>query len=369
MRFDRRTLKIGLDEAERLSYTVLEHRRSILSQILHNAQYEGRILVHPFAIRKVKIPGKKRNRVDVPDASDMRELMAFMNGPKPAQRSYISWSGLRVAIMLAASSGLRAEEICALRWDHIDPHTGEPDIREAIVGGFGSRVKVSQPKTEASIRKVPLTHSGRRLISEHAELYKEWFGDVRGWPVGYVVKPARIDAPRPYITPHQLSFQFRGIVRQAGIVDENGTQKMHFHQLRHWFGSVAVKYHSDNHYVRKLMGHTNLSMTLDTDAGYIDEPRSREEFLQMPDWLDPDTAAKMERCLARCCRHRPSMAVRCSMVRLSLKRSWCRLWPSSSRTIIRFPRTHPTGCEITCGCCTRGTHLSRSAKRWARATT
>ena len=287
-----------LTEAEQVSYSTLQTRLSLMTMVLRNAQNEGHIVVHPFAIRKVKIPGKKRARVKVPDASDMRALMAFMNAPKPPQRNYVSWSCLRVAIALAANAGLRAEEVCALRWDHIDPHTGELAVLDAIVGGFGSRVNVGPLKTETSRRRIPINHNLRQLISEHAEFYKEWFGDVRGWPVGHVVRPSRIDAPRPYLTPHQLSFMFRNIQRQAGIVDENGKQKMTFHQLRHWFGSIAVKHHSDKHYVKKMMGHKNLSMTLDVYADYIDEPRSREEFLAMPDWLNPAAPVGPDRELA-----------------------------------------------------------------------
>jgi integrase len=256
-----------------------------MGMILSHAQFEGRLMVNPFAVRRVKIPGKKRGKVDVPNASDMRALMAFMNRRKPPQRSHVSWSSLRVAIMLASSAGLRAEEICALTWDRIDPISGDIYVREAIVGGFGPRLKVSLPKTEDSIRTVPLTHAARQVLNEHAHVYTEFYGSVKGWPVGYVVKPSRVDAKFPFLSPHQLSFMFRNILREAGIVDENGKQKMHFHQLRHWFGAIAVKYHSDNHYVRKLMGHKHLSMTLDTYAGYVDSPRSREEFLAMPDPL------------------------------------------------------------------------------------
>ena len=213
-----------------------------------------------------------------------------MDGPKPWGRSLITWSGLRVAIMLGASCGLRAQDVCGLTWDHIDHDFGEVNIEQSVKGGWGKMLHVGPPKSEAGTRKVPLTFRGREIISEHAHIYKDYFGDVNGWPVGYVLRPSFVVTKTPYVIPSELSGLFRRLVTEAKILNPDGTP-VHFHQLRHWFASVGVKHHSDKHYVKKVIGHSQLAMLLDRYADYLPDEELREKFLAMPDWLDPDRRA------------------------------------------------------------------------------
>ena len=271
-----------LKEAERLKHTSLVARLVIIQHVLRYAHERDMLAINPLVVQPVKLPGKKTKRADRPDPSDMEKLREHLDGPRPFCRSRNTWSGIRVAAALGGSCGLRAEEICGLRWDDIDPNTGELDIKNTIVGGWGSRLRLGPPKTEASRRKVQTTFRVRNILDEHAVLYKELFGKC----IGHVIRSSRPNALHDFTAPHEISNIFRSTLRGAGLVKEDGkSPKFSLHALRHWCASNWVK-HLDIHRVSKMLGHSNASMTLDTYGYYIDDPETREKFERMPDWLD-----------------------------------------------------------------------------------
>jgi integrase len=90
--------------------------------------------VNPLLVDQMKFRGRRRKRVDVPDRSDMERLREYINGPRPYKHSRLTWSSARVAIVLAGTCGLRAGEVCGLRWDRIDPVTREVDITDVVTG-------------------------------------------------------------------------------------------------------------------------------------------------------------------------------------------------------------------------------------------
>ena len=272
-----------LKEGERLKHTSLDARRGIIRHVLRYAYERDMLVINPLVLRPLKLPGKKTKHADRPDPSDMEKLREYLDGPRPFGNSRVIWSCTRVAVALGGSCGLRAEEICGLRWDDIDPNTGELDIKHAIVGKWGSSLKLGPTKTEASRRKVQTTFRVRKILDEHAILYKDLFGKC----IGYVIRSTRPNCLHDFIPPHELSSIFRRALRRAGLVKEDGkSPKFSLHKLRHWSASSWVK-HLDIHRVSKMLGHSNASMTLDTYGYYIDDPDTREKFERMPDWLDP----------------------------------------------------------------------------------
>ena len=52
----------------------------------------------------------------------MERLREYIENPRrPPKHSRLTWSSMKVAIVLAGTCGLRAGEVCGLRWDRIDP--------------------------------------------------------------------------------------------------------------------------------------------------------------------------------------------------------------------------------------------------------
>ena len=80
---------------------------------------------------------------------------------------------LGVAVELALTTGMRRGEVCALRWGDIDDAERSITVRRALgnaEGGF----YVKEPKTQSSVRTIPLTrHTYELLSSMRAEAERQ----------------------------------------------------------------------------------------------------------------------------------------------------------------------------------------------------
>jgi integrase len=69
-------------------------------------------------------------------------------------------------VMLAALTGLRVGELLALRWKMIDLTGGTIRICESVFHG-----QVQAPKSERSIRTIPIGPQTRLLLEEHRKRF------------------------------------------------------------------------------------------------------------------------------------------------------------------------------------------------------
>ena len=269
-----------------LDEQALHYKRSTLSniylainQVVKYATQHRMLDVNPLLVDQMKFRGRRRKRVEIPDRSDMERLREYINNPRPYKHSRLTWSSMRVAIVLAGTCGIRAGEVCGLRWDRIDPVTREVEVTDVVTAYPYSAVK-PYPKTEAGFRKVPLTIWAQEILEEHAVIYKEFFGKL----VGHVV---RNDRKGEFIGGARISAMFDPLMKDAGLVKEDGPAKFTFHALRHWCAAHWMRSTGDVHLVAKWLGHKHASVTLNTYGHCLDDVAGRERFLAMPDWLDP----------------------------------------------------------------------------------
>lgn len=256
-----------------------------LNEVLDHAVNRDMLHVNPLRVKKVKLGLKYKKRADIPDRSDLEALRVYLNDPRPAHNNRLKWSCLRVLVLLGASCGLRAGEVAGLRWDSIDPVTGEIEVKESIAQKQGRK----GPKTEAGYRKIPLSPRAREILEEHAVIYKE----IWGKPVGSVLRSRDMD----YLRPHMVTAWFTEVMNECGLVKDpnskpnaqgNRIPKFSFHALRHWCASHWIKATGgDVQQVSKWLGHKNASMTLDIYGHCLDDPEARAKMERIPDWLNP----------------------------------------------------------------------------------
>ena len=287
---------LGQDFAACMFPTML----GVIGRVFDYAQQEGMFGdqgINPLTVDRVRLHGVKNKRVDIPDRSDMETLRdrilkvlpdgRIVLGPRPGNMPYMSWSNICLAVVLGGSCGLRVSEVCGLTWDRIDPDTREVEISQVISGWPDVRVR-PYPKTKAGFRKVPTTAIAQQVINLHAKLHKKHFGNC----VGHVIRSERPKCGRGgrpnrgFYRGTTISHGFAELMRDAGLVKEDGKPKFTFHALRHWCASHWIKSTgSDVHLVAKWLGHKNASMTLDVYGHCLDDAEGRAKFMKMPDWL------------------------------------------------------------------------------------
>jgi len=161
-----------------------------------------------------------------------------------------------VLLYLAAVTGARRGELCALRWSDVDWEAAMLTIaRSADDKGIRSdeHARIKETKTY-KVRTVPLDE----LTLDELRRHCVWLVEVTGGraKVGddnYIFSWG--NAGRRPMRPDHASYVCEHAAQAAGV-------KIHFHQLRHYFASQAIGAGFDPVAVAHALGHSNPATTL-----------------------------------------------------------------------------------------------------------
>ena len=134
---------------------------------------------------------------------------------------------LRLIVLIAVATGMRASEIFGLLWSDVMYSEGLLAVRAKLKGG--------------KMRYVPMT--------------PELASELRRFPV--VINEDRIFPPKPGATSgrQRLEGSFEDLLERAKIRD------FRFHDLRHTFASWYMMNGGDLYELAKILGHSNIKMT------------------------------------------------------------------------------------------------------------
>ena len=162
-------------------------------------------------------------------------------------QSHFTFTGLGIYISL--STGLRIGEICALKWSDINVTDGTITVsrtieRIYIIEGENKHTElvINTPKTKNSCREIPMS---KELLSMIKPLKKVVNDDF------YVLtNDERPTEPRTYRN------YYNGLMAKLDI------PKLKYHGLRHSFATRCIEAGCDYKTVSVLLGHSNISTTL-----------------------------------------------------------------------------------------------------------
>jgi integrase len=181
-------------------------------------------------------------------------------------------------LVLAALTGMRRGELCALRWTDVDLKLGVIEVSRSVVvvpGGVAEKTT----KTDNS-REVALDPVGIALLEE----YKD---EVIGWAkaVGttlladaFIFSPF-IDCTTPFRPDNVTSFFIR-------VRDSVGAKGVRLHDLRHFTATQLIGAGVDVRTVAGRLGHADSSLTLRIYSHLI-EDRDRAAAVIMGEVLGP----------------------------------------------------------------------------------
>lgn len=162
---------------------------------------------------------------------------------------------LAAVFILCLNAGLRRGEVLALKWDDVDFQRKEIRIKASLSRTKETGIEVGAPKTKASIRTVPLNSIAYRALREHKKQQNEEklrLGDAYN-NQGFVFAN-ELGGP---IEPRNLERSFYRIINRTGL-------KINLHGLRHTFASRLIEKGADPKTVAELLGHTTVTMTLNS---------------------------------------------------------------------------------------------------------
>lgn len=160
------------------------------------------------------------------------------------------------------STGLRASELCGLRWMDIDAdcfHVRQTAYYVSDKDGK-QRLSISPPKSKASRRSIPLLNSTKALIDEQRKeqisarlaLGSAWQGPNAGSGECFVFASETGTA----LDRNNVARTLRASLAKAGLKSRGP------HALRHSFATNCVRSGMDIRTLSEILGHTDIALTL-----------------------------------------------------------------------------------------------------------
>ncbi len=222
----------------------ISNQRMVINQIFNIAIIEGDIMYNPCA--SITVPkGLPKNARTAATTSDEQKVKA----------TDYPWIFPAIAIY----AGLRRAEILALQWKDIDFENNIIHVTKSIEH-VGDSPRIKKPKTEAGIRMVPLLTPLKNKLLQQLDSCSPLSSD-------YIVSD---DGKKP-LTKRRYATLYSHYQKEVGITCTA-------HQLRHSFATVAVENGVDIKSLSEILGHKQISTTLDiyTDFRKASLDRSRD---------------------------------------------------------------------------------------------
>jgi len=167
-------------------------------------------------------------------------------------------------LLVAATTGARRGELCALRWSDLDKKTGALTISRSIVESQDSTLIEKDTKTHSS-RRIALDSGSMAALADQRDRCQR-----RAKSCGArLAESAHIfsmdpDGGRPWV-PNEVTKRFIRIRRSVGL------DSVRLHDLRHF---TATRLLSEGVPVRTVsgrLGHANAATTLGVYAHFVEE--------------------------------------------------------------------------------------------------
>jgi integrase len=212
--------------AEGLSDRTVNKYLTVLHGIFVWAQRRYKLPANPVA-NVERRPSAKRGNIDV---FSREEVLALVRAATSEQDGTI--------YLTAAFTGLRLGELLALRWRDVDFANSAVHVRQSFTNG-----RVDTPKSGHE-RTVPMADEVAKALAKlgkrdhHVEDDNLVFCGSQGG----------------HLAGHRLRDRYKAALDKAGL------RALRFHDLRHTFGSHAIRT-ADSREVMEWMGHQDLATT------------------------------------------------------------------------------------------------------------
>lgn len=229
--------KRGLLLEEKLSPKMVKDILVVLHSVL---KYVARQYPGVFPSVEINYPKEMKKEVRVLTIEEQRSFVEYLQ---------MDMDSCKFSILLALLTGLRIGEVCALRWENISLE--EKTIRVTATmqrlkdrdaqGGRKTRVVIGNPKSETSVRVIPMSETAVELCR------KMEFQN----PESYLVT-----GTTEYMEPRTLQYRMKRYTEACGLED------VHFHTLRHTFATRCVEVGFELKSLSEVLGHASTSVTL-----------------------------------------------------------------------------------------------------------
>ncbi len=236
-----------------LSPATIRQTHAVIRRALHQAHRWGWIATNPATLAS---PPRVHTRpVSPPNPTQVLELIDQAKKLDPEMACFL---------LLAATTGARRGELCALKWESVDIGHGTMLIERSLVEGRGAELIEKDTKAH-SARRVALDDGSVEELEGHRTAYEERAAEcgthLRKSAYVFSVDP---DGRRPWV-PNEVTKRFIRIRKSVGL---GGVR---LHDLRHFTATRLLAEGVPVRTVSGRLGHANAATTLGVYAHFVAE--------------------------------------------------------------------------------------------------
>lgn len=231
---------IYLRTREDKNYTpqTIHHHYRTLNRIFAFAEKQEVIIENPMLkVEKPKIPHKKVDAFTQEEAQKFFEMLSDSD------------IDFRCMMYLLLTTGMRRGELLGIKWGDIDFEKSVISIKRNVTYTAISGITIDIPKTENSIRIIPLVSATLDLLNK----YKNEFCPLSGED-DFVFHG--IGGTKTARDPNAVTRRVKRFMKRNDLPD------MSPHDLRHSCATLLLQNGADIKSVQEILGHSNASTTL-----------------------------------------------------------------------------------------------------------
>ena len=266
---------LSLLKDKNLSISTVSRVDEILTPAFESAVSDEIIMRNPARGVRGEIKREthaKPRKPNVPTPDEQKRFLDF------AVSSPFYSDTIKHLLVVICGTGMRAGEVTALAWDCVDFQNNVIHVRRALAyiryQGVPAKMVVKEPKSESGIRDIPMIGAVREALSQEYEYQKK--AKIEQAEIDGISNFCFLSNRRKPFTRENVWAQIRKIIRDYNAQIENEEDKLSdfsTHALRHTFATVLCSSTSDLKAVQEIMGHSDISMTMNIYAESTDEAK------------------------------------------------------------------------------------------------
>jgi integrase len=248
---------VSKDDLQEFFYTLKDYSNSYISKIFQLVKLAFEEAIKDDLIVKnpmLHVIKPKSNKMDKKvEALTLEQHQIFINSLENEIYKNI--------FFIAINTGMRCGEILALQTEDIDLNKNIIKVNKTITrNDYDSFTLKKGTKTYAGTREIPFDDDLKNiLINSMSNKEKNEFGLI-------------FTLDSKIIRPSTLNIVFKRICKNLGFEGN-----YNFHMLRHTFATRCIESGMPAHVLQKLLGHTDVSITINTYTSIFDKYK-KEEF-------------------------------------------------------------------------------------------
>ena len=198
----------------------------------------------------------------LPAGADAKKTTVFTRSQQQLFMSFAADSKYADLYLLALSTGMRCGELGALRRKDVDLKRNVIHVQRTIRFVKGGKYELSTPKSDHSVRTIPLLSNARELLRQPKYASKnadDFIFEVNGQPLD----KGRITREMQRIVK---------LIRKSGHAFPDCSP----HTLRHSFATRCIEAGMKPKVLQEILGHSDISITMNTYVTIQEDEKRRQ---------------------------------------------------------------------------------------------